>query len=206
VVRNREKQELIDQMSGLIAEELNVKQIAFNDNEDSLVEISAKANFRRLGRVYGKQMKEAAGQIERFSPAEIRALEAGTTREILGHTIGFDDIEIRRQKREGLEVETSGEITVALDTTISESLRREGLAREFINRIQNMRKSNELDVTDRITISSAAGDELRRALDAHREYITSETLATGLVWTDVDGGEVVDINGLEARVKIDRVS
>ncbi len=102
--------------------------------------VSAKANFKRLGKLYGARMKDVAAQIEQFSIDQIRSLESGTTIEILGKELTFEDIEIRRVKHEGVEVETDGELTVALDTTITLQLRQEGSAREFVNRIQNLRK------------------------------------------------------------------
>jgi isoleucyl-tRNA synthetase len=205
VIRNAERRELVADMASLIAEELNVKNVLFSDNEDSVVSISAKPNYRRLGRVYGPEMKEAAKEIEALSPAEIRTLEAGESRPIREHTVGFDDIEIRRERREGVEVETEGEITVALSTEVTEELRAEGYARELVNRIQNLRKKRELDVTDRIVVSCACDDELRGALRAHLDYIRSETLAEEVVWREGEEAESVDINGLPARIQIERL-
>ncbi|MBD3316495.1 MAG: class I tRNA ligase family protein, partial [Chitinivibrionales bacterium] len=206
VIRNAERRNLVAETASLIAEELNVKNVTFSDNEDSLVSISAKPNYRRLGRVYGSGMKEAAKEIEAFSQAEIRGLESGETRTIKGHNIGFEDIELRRERREGIEVETEGEITVALSTEITDELRAEGHAREFVNRVQNLRKKRELDVTDRISIVCACDDTLKRALETHVGYVRSETLATDVLWQEREGAESVDINGLPARIQIERIN
>jgi isoleucyl-tRNA synthetase len=204
VVRNPERRALLAEMSSLIAEELNVKTVLFGDNEDSLVSISAKPNYRKLGRIYGPAMKEAAAEIEALGPADIRALEAGESRRIRGHTIGFDDIELRRERHEGIEVETEGEITVALSTEITDELRAEGHARELVNRVQNLRKSRGLEVTDRILLFCACDEELKHALEAHQDYIRTETLADELRWQAAAEAESVDINGMAARITLEK--
>lgn len=203
IVRDARKRGLLAEMDMLIREELNVKAVRFDDNEDTVVTIFAKPDFKRLGRIYGPDMKEAAATIRAFTPEEIRALEGGATRELLGHVLTIEDIEIGRTKREGMEVETEGEITVALDTVIDEQLRREGLAREFINRVQSLRKRHDLAVTDRILITGSCPRELRDAVEAHREYVCNETLADDLRWEQPgDGGEEFDINGTRVTLGI----
>ncbi len=194
----------LKEMESLIREELNVKEVRFDTNEEAVVSISAKANFKKLGKIFGKSMKEAAAVIEKFTPAQIHALENGETIEVVSLPIGIDDIEIRRTKLPGIEVETEGELTVALDTTITEELRMEGLAREFVNRIQNMRKNANMEVCDRIIITAAVTDEVAEALRRNRDYVCAETLATDLKLTDKpqDGMEKVDVDGYETSILI----
>lgn len=209
VIRDDEKRALLHDMATLVKEELNIKNVLFDRNEDTLVSISAKPDYRKLGKVYGAKMKDAAKQIQLLTVADIRALEDGKTMELLGHTVSFDDIEIRRTKHEGIEVETMGEVTVALNTHISDELRDEGHAREFINRIQNLRKTLSFNVTDRITIYCKCPDVLKNALNKHADFIGTETLAQSIVWnvdTSVKSVHTVEINDICAEVAIQPAS
>ncbi len=209
VIRDDHKRSLLEEMELLIQEELNIKNVVFDKNEDSLVEIFAKPNYRNLGKIYGPRMKDAAKEIEALSSQDIRALESGETRDIIGHTVAFGDIEIRRTKHEGIEVETQGEVTVALNTEITEELKHEGHTREFVNRIQNMRKTLDLNVTDRITIACSCGESLKKALSEHVDFICNETLALEVTW-DVSGVKgnalEVDIDGFPAEIAISKAS
>jgi isoleucyl-tRNA synthetase len=207
VIRDSRRRSLVEDMSGLIKEELNLKEVVLSDNEDSFVSISAKPNYKKLGKLLGPRMKEAAQHIEKLSHETIRQLEAGATVTILDREIGFDDIEIRRTQHEGVDVETQGDITIGLNTEITESLRDEGHAREMVNRIQNIRKSADFNVTDRIIVACKCDDMLRTALQKHSDYICSETLATSLDWQlppEAASPQQVDINGMEAQVWVVR--
>ncbi len=206
VVKDDHKRALVAQMASLVQEELNIKDVTFSDNEDSLVSISAKPNYRNLGKVYGPKMKEAARQIETLSNSDIRALEAGEKREVLGNEITFDDIVIQRTKHEGIEVETQNAITVALNTEITDELLRECHAREFVNRVQNMRKNNDFNVTDRISIVCSCDEDLKDALTQFEQYIKAETLAVGIDWKgSVEDGEEIEVNGFSARIAVSHV-
>ncbi|MFP4163661.1 MAG: isoleucine--tRNA ligase [Chitinispirillaceae bacterium] len=204
IVASERKLALMKQMESLIKDELNVKNVRFDSREDRVVSVSAKPNYKRLGRQYGPKMKDAAKIIEGFTTAQIKDLEKGAAEEVMGVSLTYEDIEIRRTKHEGMEVETEGELTVAIDTTITGELRNEGMAREFVNRVQNLRKSSGLNVTDRIVIHCACPDELRKAVEGFREYICSETLAVNLVFGDVSDGEKVDVDGLEAVIRVQK--
>jgi len=207
VIRDAPRRGLVEDMAGLIREELNLKHVAFSDNEDSFVSISAKPNYKKLGKVLGAKMKGAAALIEKLTHEQVRCLQSGETLDVCGETIGFDDIEVRRVRREGVDVETQGDITIGLNTEISNELRDEGHARELVNRIQNIRKSADFNVTDRISVACRCPDELRSALEKHREYVCNETLATSLVWdapTEARSPEKVDINGFEAHLWVAR--
>ncbi|MBN1758931.1 MAG: isoleucine--tRNA ligase [Chitinispirillaceae bacterium] len=207
IVRDEGTCSLLRTMEQQIREELNVKHVTFDTREETVVTVSAKANFKRLGRVFGPAMKTAATEIEKFTSAQIAELEKGGTIAVADRPITFEDIEIRRTKKEGVEVETEGELTVALDTTVTDELRAEGMAREFVNRIQNMRKTAGLEVSDRITIVATAPGSCAAALEEHREYICAETLAKSLCLDDTDTAEkeTVDVDGNEVAVAIRRV-
>lgn len=205
VIKDDRKRSLIEDMSLFVKEELNVKSVVFDSNEHALVQVSAKPNFRHLGKIYGSKMKEAARIVEAFTADDITALEKGQTRDILGHSITFGDLDVRRVKREGIEVETQGEITVALDTEITPGLLAEGHAREFINRIQNMRKEGNLNVTDRIAIMCVCEAVLQEALITYKDFICAETLGTEITWqhgSSFRNPQRVDVNGYQAEIAI----
>lgn len=209
IVRDDETLSLLRQMEAMIKDELNVKTVRFDTEEEVVVSISAKANFKRLGKIYGPKMKEAASRIEALSVKQIRELENGATVEIEGRQIGFEDIELRRCKLEWIEVETEGELTVALDTTVTEELLLEGIAREFVNRVQNIRKSSGLNVTDRIVIRCGCPEILSKALSRFRDYVCSETLAVDLICDGYEGydptmGEQIEIDELKASVVVEK--
>lgn len=195
---------ILKPMEQLIKEELNVKEVAFDTNEVSVVDISAKPNFRKLGKIYGADMKKATAEIEKFTIQQIKALQQGETISVVGKSITIEDIEIRRNKKAGVEVETSANMTVALDTTITEELKAEGIAREFVNRIQNIRKSKELNVTDRIEIKYSSDESLEKAISTFKEYISAETLAVRIEFlkSPQNGMEEIDVEGEKAFVDL----
>jgi isoleucyl-tRNA synthetase len=207
VIRDPQRRTLVEKMEALIREELNIKNVVFGDDEDSFVSVSAKANFKKLGRVFGPKMKEAAAEIEKLSHDDVRGIESGKTIAICGRAIGLDDIEVRRTRREGVDVETQGDITIGLNTEVTPDLRDEGLARELVNRIQNIRKALQFNVTDRIQVFCSCPDELRGAFGKFREYICTETLAISIGWDAPGGsvpGEKVTIDGIHASIWVAR--
>jgi isoleucyl-tRNA synthetase len=205
VIKDDATRALVEDMAVLIREELNVKSVVFDKNEQKLVQISAKPNFRQLGKMYGAKMKDAAIIIAAFSSHDIEILEKGGSKEVLGHPVTYTDLDVRRIKREGIEVETGGEVTVALDTELTPALVAEGHAREFVNRIQNLRKEQDLMVTDRIAVMCICEDTLRKALSDFSDFIGSETLATGVIFNKEERFKTtiaLDINGINAEIAI----
>lgn len=205
VIGDLKKRSLVMDMEQLIREELNVKHVRFDSNEDSVVTLSAKANFKILGRVFGPKMKEASILIEAFTSEHIAALTSGGSIDVLGTPITFDAIEIRRTKHAGIEVETQDGVTVALNTEITPELEQECAAREFVNRIQTMRKTRDFNVSDRITIRCVGPKELIASLERFSVYVCNETLAVSLLWEHAaESGvpETVEINGNHADVQI----
>ncbi|MCX7726401.1 MAG: DUF5915 domain-containing protein, partial [Chitinispirillaceae bacterium] len=123
---------------------------------------------------------------------------------VIGQPITIEDIEIRRNKKSGIEVETSANMTIALDTTITEELKAEGISREFVNRIQNLRKSKELYVTDRIEIKYSSSEVLEKAVSKFKDYIAAETLAVRIEYlkSPQNGMEEVEVEGEKVFVDL----
>jgi isoleucyl-tRNA synthetase len=204
VIRDNAKRALLAEMDGLIREELNIKAVRFDADEESVVSLSAKANFKRLGKVLGPKMKDAAKIIESFSGADISAMEKGEKQNVLGHELTIEDIEVRRTKHAGVEVETQDGITVALNTEITQELCEECLAREFVNRVQTLRKNSNFSVTDRIAVRCDCPEGLRSALEKFDGYVRSETLATAIAWDLWPGiaAEQIEIDEFKAKIQL----
>lgn len=178
-----------------VAAELNVKHVKAIAHDDDLATLSFKANFRLLGRRYGKQMKAAANAIADLSVDDWHTLRDGGTVEILGQPITADDVMVNRQPKGDVVIATEGALTVALETDLDDDLIREGLAREITSRLQRLRKERGFSVTDRIRVALVAHTErLVDALETWGEHIASEILATELmIETDGDVAEALKI-------------
>lgn len=188
VTRVEEEKAVLERMEDILREELNVKAVIFRHDEEELVEYSAKANFRVLGKTLGKNMKAAAAEIEKLPPSSIAAILAGKTVEInvAGAPVSLDSesVEVRRSERAGLKVLNEGTLTVALDTKVTPELLREGYVRDLVRGIQNLRKETGLDVSDRISLTVGGDGDLRVALEEFRSFVAGETLASALEWSD----------------------
>ena len=199
--------ELLQETSDIIQEELNVKEVVFKHNEEELVVRHAKANFKELGPKIGKDMKEVSQIIVGFEGSVIAKLMHGGTETITlksGKTleISHDDILIFRKEKEGLTVATDKDITVALDTAISKELEEEGFAREFVSKVQNMRKEMDLEVTDKIVISYNVPEKYAKAIKNFEDYIKTETLTSSLNKVDYSAENDCDINGNKSSIAI----
>ena len=203
-----EAREMLSGTAKIIAEELNVKQVEFIDDEEQLVRRSCKANFKALGSRLGKEMKLAAARIAQLSGAEISAILAGKPLAITlsdGSSAGITaaDLIIQREERPGLVAASEGGVTIALDTRLTEELEAEGTARELVSRIQNLRKEMGLEVTDRIAVSYSADGRTAAALAAHREYIAGEVLAAE--FRPGEGTVELEVNGASVKVSVRKV-
>lgn len=180
----------------IISDELNVKEVIVSDDETSLVTLSTKANYRRLGPVLGSRMAPIGRQIEELDNLKIEALIDGDTLNVDGVPITIDDVIIDRTPIDGTIVETGPEFACALDTTISEELKLEGLAREIVSRVQNMRREADLQVTDRIELGWFSEDgELTAAIDTFQDQIAGEILASAIKEARPSDWDAVDIDG-----------
>lgn len=170
-----------------ICEELNVKRVVYSTDEEKFVSLKALLNTKKLGGTLGPKlgsdgMKKLRGEVEGLSTAEIRKLESGQSLQLAGVEIAGDDVLIKRQTKGGDDAAaSSGMITILLDTHVTQALQLEGLAREFVNRVQKMRKDLNFEVSDRIAIRyMTACQHLQTALSEHEDYVRRETLAVDL--------------------------
>jgi isoleucyl-tRNA synthetase len=195
----------IDTHAGIIAEELNVKEVVVSPDEGQLVTLSAKANFRRLGPILGRRMGEVAAAIAALSHDDVARLVAGETLEAAGQEIGLEDVIVERTPIEGTIVEAGPDFACALDSAITDELRLEGLAREIVSRVQNLRRQAGLEVTDRIRLHWHTEDPaLAAALEAHQEHISSEVLATSVARSSEPRGEPAEVDHATVWLEIER--
>ena len=184
----------VRQVEDLILQELNVKAIEYVSG-DALSK-TVKPNFRVLGKKVGKQMKSAAAAIAKLDAGAIAALESSGTYNIdldgEVYALVREDVDIRAADIPGWEIASDGPLTAALDLTLTPELEREGLARELVNRIQNLRKAAGLEVTDRITVQLSPNAALAAAVEAHGDYVRSEVLADELVTGELAEGAEED--------------
>jgi isoleucyl-tRNA synthetase len=168
----------------LILSEVNVKELDYLRETAGVIEKSIKPNFKTLGPKFGKLMKQIAAEVGKMDQDQIAELESAGTFSISvadqNIDLSLDDVEIASKDIPGWSVASEGGITVALDLTITDELRQEGLARELVNRIQNIRKDQGLEVTDRISLSIEDGAEIKEAVTHNLKYICAETLAEEL--------------------------
>jgi len=185
VVVENSKREDLAKMKDVILEEVNIKELIVLDDDSKIVNKSAKANFKIIGPKFGKKVNAVANAIKEFDNIKIAELEAG---ENISINIGGDniliskaDVEILGSEIKGWVVESAEGVTVAIDAELTPELIDEGLAREFVNRVQNMRKDAGFDVVDRIKIKYSGSEKLIKAVSSYQNYITNETLAEKLV-------------------------
>ncbi len=190
----------------LISEELNVHRIEVHEDESDLVLLSAKADFKRLGPRLGKNTGAVAAEIAALDHSSIAAVLDGDAVVIRDTTLTADDIVVSRTPHEGTVVATEGAITVALDTTLTDDLRNEGMARELVNRLQLLRRSDGLDVANRITLRWASDSApIVAAFDQFGDFIAGEVLAIEIERTDTVTAEPTEIDGLTVALEITAV-
>jgi isoleucyl-tRNA synthetase len=196
-VDSKQQKEEIEAVADLIKHEVNIKEIELLEDASDILVKQIKPNFKALGPKFGKDMKLISNAVRAFSAADIKIIEqkGSIAIEINQKTItlGLEDVEITSQDIEGWLVANEGALTVALDVTINEELREEGIARELVNRIQNLRKDSGFDVTDRIDVQIQNDTKVAAAIASNQAYIKSETLTEDLKIMDTlnDGIEIV---------------
>jgi len=206
-----ESKEDLASLFDLIKEELNLKRISFLQPEMSLVQLSAKPNFSRLGPKWGKRANQMAEKVKSLSQDELRKFkhEGKLNIDIDGISLELEaeDMEITEKEKEGWVVESENEYRVALFCVLTEELKDEGFARELVNKIQNMRKAADFEVMDRIKADIKTTPRLNQAIKAFEDYIKKETLSEKLSLSGAKGErtEEWDINGEKAVISIERV-
>lgn len=199
--------ELLQQEKELIADELNVVDVIFTPDERQFVELKATPNFRSLGKKIGKLMKEAHAIINAFSQKELETLHKGGTVTIqVGSDeviLTTDDVNVERQVKEDIVAANAGEITVALDTHLTPELIEKGIGREVVNKINTMRKEQNFDISDRIHVTVQCSEQVRKAIETHKEFIAGEILMVSLTFAECAGTEW-DINGEMVHISLTR--
>jgi isoleucyl-tRNA synthetase len=174
-------------------DELNVRQVTYDSNEDHYIQITAKANFPVLGKRLGPKMKAVGAAIQKLELAQLLELEAGKTLTVEGETIQSSDVEIRRgPKGENPNLEIHQWVSIELDHTVSDEQVREGLAREVTRKIQAARKSADFNLSDRITLELKCEGALRAAVETHQAMICGETLALKFAFSDKPAGKYIE--------------
>lgn len=210
-VSSESRRSQLEAMKQLILSEVNVKEMQLTDDSDGVLVKSIKPDFKKLGPKFGKKMKAAAAAISAFTQQQIAQIErdGNITFPLDGEDVTVDvaDVDIHSEDIPGWLVASDGSVTVALEVEITDQLRKEGVARDLINRIQNIRKGRDYDITDRITVTVEPSELTSGAVADFGEYIASQVLASAIVEapvTDPADDEVLDIDGTEVKVKISR--
>lgn len=199
----------IEAVSDLIKAEVNVKEVELLDDASGVLVKQIKPNFKTLGPRFGKDMGLISKEIQNFGQEQIAKLERDgeLVMDIAGKsiTLSQDDVEISSQDIPGWLVANSNGITVALDITISDELRKEGIARELINRIQNIRKDSGFEVTDKITVKMDKNSQVEEAVLANESYIKSETLTENLIFVEnLENGTEIEFDDIKTSILISK--
>ncbi|MDC7124554.1 MAG: DUF5915 domain-containing protein, partial [Spirochaetales bacterium] len=208
VTRDEKEKLVLQEMADIIAEELNVKEVIFKDNEEDLVEYSAKANFKVLGKQLGPNMKTAAAAIAELKPSEIQSLIEGAT---LSLDLSFGTLEIteesvviQRSEKANMKVLNEGSLTVALDSELTEELVQEGIVRDIVRSVQNLRKEKDLDVSDRIVLFVSGSEKIKDSVKAFQDYLSTETLTDKWTWENNEDAQKVECGGEECFIAIQK--
>ena len=200
----------IEAVSDLITSEVNVKGIKFVGNDEGILVKKVKPDFKKLGPKYGKIMKALAAQLTTMSQADILKLEQeGCIKLMVGDqeaVVETADVEIISEDIPGWLVANEGNLTVALDITVTDELRREGMARELVNRIQNVRKSKNFDITDKVVVTISPDERIIDAVESYGDYIAHQVLAVAINVEPVEGSDVIelDMDGWTLNIKVEK--
>ncbi|MBV5314774.1 MAG: isoleucine--tRNA ligase [Prolixibacteraceae bacterium] len=213
-VLNKDFQLQFDAVKNIVLSEVNVKEVEYLTDAAGIISKKIKANFKTLGPKFGKLMKQISGEIAGFSQEDISQLEKTGIYELnIGGeviTLSLEDVEIQTEDIPGWTVASEGGLTIALDINLTEELKQEGIAREFINKIQNIRKDSDFEVTDRIVLKIQKHEFYNTAVLNFKDYISNQTLASELVIVDevdAERSHLVEIDtDVEARIQVERNS
>jgi isoleucyl-tRNA synthetase len=200
----------IEAISDLIKAEVNVKEVQLLDDASGVLVKQIKPNFKTLGPRFGKDMGLISKEIQSFSPIQINEIDSNGSIIILidgnSITLTSEEVEITSQDIPGWLVANANGLTVALDITISAELKQEGIARELVNRIQNIRKDSGFEVTDKIKVQLQRCGELEVAINNNKEYIMSETLTDVLIFEDeIKNGTEIEFDDIKTNILISKL-
>ena len=207
-VLDKKTEEQILAVSELIKQEVNVKELQLINAEEAshLIVKQIKPNFKSLGQRLGKDMKTVAGEITNMTSEQISTIEKEGKMTIAGYEIGLEDVEISTKDIPGWTVASEGKVTVALDLTITDELKAEGIAREFINRVQNLRKEKDFDLTDRISITLEENCPYKQELINNEQYICTEVLSDKIEFVNsLPISEEIEIDEVKFKVFVNKV-
>jgi isoleucyl-tRNA synthetase len=209
VVATGRERAAIERLADVVREELNVKELRFVSGADELGRYEIKPNYRTLGPRFGRAMPTVAAAVAALDPAEVAGAVRGGVEPAISvdghdHVLGAEDLVLSLQPLEGYQVEREGSHAVALDLTLDEELRREGLAREVVHAIQAARKDAGLAVEDRIALALEGDEEVLAAVRTHQDYVAGEVLATQIAYAVEDGASTASVDGRELRIAVSR--
>ena len=209
-VDSQQQKEEILAVSNLIKHEVNIKEIQLMEDASDILIKQIKPNFKVLGPKFGKDMRFIAAEVGKFTQEDINKIEKDKNISINVNekniTLSLEDVEISSKDIEGWLVANEGALTVALDVTISDDLRKEGIARELVNRIQNARKDTGLEVTDKIKLTVLNYANLKDSINDNKDYIMSETLTKELVFVDeLNNGVEIEFDDIKSKILIDKM-
>ncbi|GIJ95788.1 isoleucine--tRNA ligase [Capnocytophaga stomatis] len=208
-IANEVEKSEIEAVADLIKSEVNVKEIELLEDASGVLVKQIKPNFKTLGPRYGKDMKLVVAAIQQFTQEDIQTIEKNG--EIIVKLaekdvpLSIEDVEITTQDIEGWLVASSGGLLVALDIHITEELKKEGIARELVNRIQNIRKDSGFEITDKINIHLQSDKALEEAVSVNLQYIKNETLTNELTFAETLSGEPIEFDGVTTKIVVEKV-
>jgi len=207
-VLDKKTEEQISAVADLIKQEVNVKELQLINAEEAshLIIKQIKPNFKALGPKLGKDMKTVGGEITNFTAEQISTLEKEGKIDVQGYEITPEDVEISTKDIPGWTVTSDGKTTVALDLTLTDELKSEGIAREFINRVQNLRKEKDFDLTDRITISLEENAPFIDDIKKNEEYISSEVLSNKIeIVSSLSNFNEIEIDEVNFKINVEKI-
>ena len=202
-------EELIADLVPLIEEELNVKDVLFINDLDNYMNFTVKPNFKEVGKVFGPKIKLFSEELLKLSTTDVTTLQNGGTITMTldgeEYEINNTMVDIRTSSKEGFDVATLNNDFIILNTELTKELILEGIAREMVSKVQNLRKTTGFEITDRIHVTYESDAEVEEAVNTHKEFIMNETLALTLTSSKLDE-EVLDLNGHDTKIKVEKAN
>ena len=209
VILDGKHESILKDLVNLIKEELNVKEVIFESDLSKYMNFTIKPNFKVAGPIFGGNIKEFANALNNYKEEDIKNLQNGQKVSLkIGdneYDITLDLVDIRINSKEGFDVGMQNNNFIILNTNLTKELIEEGIAREFVSKIQNLRKTKEFDIENRISTQFNASPEIKEAILNNLDYIKGETLSTTLEFVDKTCAEEIDINGNKASVTIEKI-
>lgn len=207
ILLDGKNEDIIGNLSELILTELNIKKVHYVSDLTKYMNLTVKPNFKEVGKLFGSSIKEFQDELTKLNNENIIKLQNNETIEMIINNEKYDInetmVEIRISSKEGFNVGTDNKNFVILDTTLTTDLIHEGVARELVSKVQQMRKTNDYNIIDRINIYYDANEEFELVLEKYSSYIKNETLAINITRKAID--EKIDLNGLEVGIDVERV-